>query len=410
MYKKIICLLLICCFCLFFNMGKKVFSTEYSEDENFFIDQFEEYISEENFNINSHYINSLIGNSQKFTFRKPSSTGSSLERDLFSSAFPTTDDIVQGKSRICYILAALSSIVEAHPEIIKNSIKNNLDETVTIRVFDLVTSKPKLIRVQKTIPSLPRCCSILGKECLWIQMLLKALIASNLGQRACFKLTSSMDYSDIENGHASSVLEMLTGQKVENYNDLSIFHAGKDGIYEIIKNCLQQGSKIITCDFNHNRILATFRNFLPFSASDHGLVFGHVYSVVDAFEDEFKEKWIKIRNPWHGFSVAYDESGNKYVEPDDSKTEGYFCIKLNDFYKSCGSLQILTDNKLKAMTNCEIIKEKIFSIPFKLFNTIPLYFLCKSILSSLLSVNINDNIKILICFFAGILSNLILWK
>lgn len=409
MYKTT-CLLLICCFCLFFNVEKKVFSYEYSEDESFFTSQKEEYISDEHFNINSYYINSLIGNSQKFTFRKPSSTGNTLEYELFPAGLPTTDDIMQGKSRICYILAALSSIVETHPELIKNSIKENLDETVTVKIFDLITSKPRLIRVQKTVPSLPRCCSILGKECLWIQMLLKGLIASNLSQRACFKLSNSMDYAKIENGHASYVLEMLTGQKVKNYNDLSIFYFGKNRIYENIKNAIQQGSKIITCDFNHNRILATLRNFLPLSASDHGLVYGHVYSVVDAFEDEFKEKWVKLRNPWHGFSVVYDESGNRRVESDDSNTEGYFCVKLDDFYKCCGSLQILTKNNLKPMTKCEIIKEKIFSIPFKLFNTSLIYFLCKSILSNRLSVSINTGVNALICFLSAIISDFILWQ
>ena len=43
-------------------------------------------------------------------------------------------------------------------------------------------------------------------------MFLKALIGANLSQRGCFKIFSSMNYEDIEDGFASSALKMITGK------------------------------------------------------------------------------------------------------------------------------------------------------------------------------------------------------
>lgn len=393
--KKTICILIT--FLYIFNLISQIKANACELNE--------EYVPDEEFIISSSYITSLIGTDQKFTFKTPEITENPLEYELFPEGSPKPDDIAQGKSRICYLLAALSSIVENHPEIIKNSIKDNLDGTVTVKVFDLITAKPRLIKVQKTIPNVPRVFSVLNKECLWIQMLLKALIASNLSQRACCKFTNSMSYADIENGFAGKVLEMLTGKKVKNYNDSLIWKAGELDTYKIIENNIQNGSKIITCSFNKNRFFSLFHSFLPTScSSDKGLIYGHVYSIVDAYEDSNKEKWIKVRNPWHSFSVAYDENGNRYIEPDDSKTEGYFSIKLNDFYKSCNSIQIVENDDLEAMNVIEKVKEKTSSVPCKLLTTAVFYFS----ISDLVSVD-SDYSKIIIAVMSVFLSNILFY-
>ena len=368
-----------------------------------------EYVPDDQFILGSYQISSLIGNDQKLSFKEPDiNSANPLEYELFPDGSPKPDDIEQGKSRICYLLAVLSSIVETHPELIKEAIADNGDGTVTIKVYDLNTAKIRLIKVQKTIPNLPRCCKILGKECLWIHMLIKGLIAANLDQHACRKISSTKKYAAIENGATAPTLKMLTGRNVTEYKDFSIFKMGEEKFYNIIKNSLRD-KNIITCDFNHNRFLATIHGFLPVSSSDRGLVYGHFYSVVDAYEDSLGQKWIKVRNPWHSFSVSYDSFGNRYVEPNDDISEGYFSLKLKDFYKACGSLQIVDNTSLNPMRLFDKIKEKAYTLPSRLSLITLSFILTEYGFSKSGSVKLDTNTRLLLYPLLSVATNLIFW-
>lgn len=394
-------------FCLFLSV---LFVLQIPNVKILSADFVEEYIPDERFILSSRQIRSLIGTNQKFDFRLPNSSDDPLARELFPTGMPSPNDIEQGKFRNCYLMAAFSSIVEKHPEIITNAIKDNHDGTVTVKIFDILTSEPRLIKVQKTLPNLPRCCKLLGKECLWINMFLKALIGANLSQRGCFKIFSSMNYEDIEDGFASSALKMITGKECEHYNDLALMSIGKINVFKIIKEATSNGSGIVTCDFNHNRFLATLHGFLPLSSSDGGLVYGHIYSVIGTYEDSLKEKWIRIRNPWHGFSATYDIKGKRYVNPDDSKSEGYFDLKLEDFYKCCGSLQIVKNDKLKPLNTLGKIREKLHTPPARLLITALSCFLCEYLFTYFSSLKMDNNIRIIIYPLLAILWSLILWE
>lgn len=368
-----------------------------------------EYISDDQFILGSYQISSLIGNDQKLSFKEPDINSTNpLEYELFPNGSPKPDDIEQGKSRICYLLAALSSIVETHPELIKEAITDNGDGTVTVKIYDLNTAKIRLIKVQKTIPNLPRCCKILGKECLWVHMLIKGLIAVNLDQHACCKISPTKKYAAIENGAVAPALKMLTGRNVTEYKDFSIFKMGEEKLFNVIKEALRD-KKILTCDFNHNRFVATIHGFLPLGCSDRGLVYGHCYSIVGAYEDSLGQKWIKVRNPWHGFSIFYDSLNNRCVEPNDNISEGYFSLKIKDFYKACGSLQVVDDTTLNPMRLFDKIKEKAYTVPSRLAIITLSFVLTEYGFAKSNSIKLDTNTRLLLYPLLSIATNLIFW-
>lgn len=97
-------------------------------------------------------------------------------RALFTGGKPKASDIRQGSIGDCYLIASLESIVRKDPSMIYNMIKDNGDQTVTVRLFDVKGSgknkvfTPKFITFEKSLPSHGNTAIGSG----WVQMLEKA--------------------------------------------------------------------------------------------------------------------------------------------------------------------------------------------------------------------------------------------
>lgn len=80
---------------------------------------------------------------------------------------PSENDVIQGRLGDCYLVASLSGIVSAEPQIIKNAIKDNGDGTCTVKLYrpGITESKPVYIKVPKLQPK-----NHAAKNALWVNM------------------------------------------------------------------------------------------------------------------------------------------------------------------------------------------------------------------------------------------------
>jgi len=133
---------------------------------------------------------------------------------LFSHE-PSINDIAQGGLGDCYLLAALSAVVNKNPQWIKDCMKDNGDGSVTVRLFQWEKHgrnggyKPKYFRLKKTVPKGEPFAS----GSLWVQLLEKAYLVSKLKNSA--SPNTGTDYKEIEGGDETTFVSVLTGKVME---------------------------------------------------------------------------------------------------------------------------------------------------------------------------------------------------
>ena len=103
---------------------------------------------------------------------------------LFSHA-PNGNDVSQGALGDCYLLAPLSAIAETHPEIIRQSMVDHGDGTVTVRFYtrdkyDNFT--PVYVTVEKVVPQNMHGNDAFAHDSMWVQTYERAWAASGLQQ------------------------------------------------------------------------------------------------------------------------------------------------------------------------------------------------------------------------------------
>ncbi len=150
---------------------------------------------------------------------------------------PCIDDIQQGGLGDCYLLAGLASIVQTHPEKIKECIRDNGDGTVTVRffTFDKDGKKESLyVRVDKLVPGSQGDAYTRGS--LWVQMIERAYAASGLHFRAKDNPGWKPAYQDIVGGAACDFVWTLTGLELE------LIHIKKEDANEFLSETLTSGT------------------------------------------------------------------------------------------------------------------------------------------------------------------------
>lgn len=209
------------------------------------------------------------------------------------------DDVVQGSIGDCYLAAALSSVAHSNPDAIKNAIKDNGDNTYTVRFYqsgrevkitvdgDLAQSASGTLRYAK---------SRSANE-MWPGLIEKAYAQWKGG------------YEAIGNGgRASDVISALTGKGTA----WSSSTTNLDAVYENVKRGAA-GSKPMAAP-THGKDSGVDYN-------GTGVYAWHMYTVLGASEEN-GQKFIQLRNPW-----GRSEHGN------DGKDDGIFKMKLEDFGK-----------------------------------------------------------------------------
>lgn len=144
---------------------------------------------------------------------------------------PSKNHVLQGGLGDCYLLAALTSLVNKDPQFIVDMMLDKGD-TVTVRLFDVIidkkdkqTFKAKYYNVDKSVVKTHDNTDAYARNYLWVQILEKAYAAGNfLGtfqKMKTQKKKTDPSFQDIAGGHAAFASQVLTGKAAE----ILIYHA-----------------------------------------------------------------------------------------------------------------------------------------------------------------------------------------
>lgn len=293
-----------------------------------------------------------------------------LYTDELFPALPNADDIEQtGTRKDCYFLSAIASVVNTDPYKIVNMMKDNQDGTVTVKLYEIISSKNS-----KNISLKPVYCTVnksvddtkLSRKRLWVQILEKAFIKSGirLGNLNYIKnitfssyigsslnnivktIPNNRDFFQIDEGFSECALMNLTGKESKR---ITFSLLNKRKYYEF-------GNYNHEANLTYNKIKRFINNKKPvttsfFSSRNTNLSIpgGHEYSVLD-YKEEGKYKYIKIRDPYNGLkmvksdvilsllSVTYKINRKGEISRFRQNGVGTFWIELNDFVRACRSI------------------------------------------------------------------------
>ena len=128
---------------------------------------------------------------------------------------PSLNDIAQGGVGDCYLLAALSAVVNMRPQFIKDCMRDNGDGTVTVRFFEgpVDQKTAHYVKIKKAVPK----GQPYAKGTLWVQMIEHAYAASGLhigDKNAPHNQNKLLSYNNISGGNENAFVETITGRRM----------------------------------------------------------------------------------------------------------------------------------------------------------------------------------------------------
>lgn len=253
------------------------------------------------------------------------------------------DDIVQGSLGDCYLLSAISALAEFPGRVQKLFVLTEKNAAGCYVVRLCICGKPMEIVMDDYF-------ALEGNELLFAGTAHNELWAM-LIEKAWAKIHGG--YPAIEGGDARESLAALTGAPVEfhKHSEMSV-----DELWKIIKEA-----------DNANYVMCTGA-----IADIKGIVRSHAYTLINAYEFEFKGqtlRLVQIRNPW-----GYGEWEGDWHDNDPKWTpelkrklnhgpreDGIFYMSFNDFAKIFSHTLIAKANDNYVSSSLVVKGQKVFA-------------------------------------------------
>lgn len=189
----------------------------------------------------------------------------------------SSSDINQGSIGDCYYLAALASVAQNHPDIIKSMFIDNGNGTYGVRFYD-DKGQPTYVSIDKSIDS----AGTSSREDSWGALAEKAYVQFRDG------LDGDNSYASINGGWAEG-LTAVTGCKIVEFDGPSYRSAAS--WRAAVENPLIKALN------NHQDIIYASMQNVYDSAGQQALVAQHMYSVLGYNQ---ANNSFRLRNPWGG--------------------------------------------------------------------------------------------------------------
>ncbi len=196
------------------------------------------------------------------------------------------DDAVQGIIGDCWLAAAVSSLAQASPEMLEESIIDLGDGTYGVRFYDWYTQEEIWYRVDADLPQVngtPTYASITPDGELWVALLEKAFI----------QYRGYDSYSRLDGGYMGGAYAALTG---EGYDTIVTSTMTNDDMGVYIEQSLAAGHAV-----------SVGSDGLPGQVVVNPILGAHAYAV-HSIEEVDDEWFVTVYNPRGDDSVVWDDN------------------------------------------------------------------------------------------------------
>ena len=253
------------------------------------------------------------------------------EATLFDTGLEP-NDVEQGALGDCYLLAGLISIAQHDPDVLRNSMRDNRNGTITVRFFNKA-DEPVYVTVKDTIPKLKTDSGTIAdpfsQGAYWVKIVEKAYVQSGIHIGRMEKAESGSEqfrYDSIEGGYPSDFIRTMLGSQQSKYyrpvttlehnfsKNTGDYTPKETAFFDKLKNALNLG-EIVTCDIQEYQIKKLPKKYQKIDNKElrkAGLVSDHAYSILGAEEKDGKY-YIKIRNPHRNEGTEPDANNQLHI-------------------------------------------------------------------------------------------------
>ena len=253
---------------------------------------------------------------------------SKIKENSQNERIPVMSDINQTSIGDCWLVAALASIANCQPGIIKNIIKENPDgETVDVTLQrelfpglfrkETYTVKKTIFYKKKANDKNFYALMSFSTENLWVQMIEKAFAAYLTRNDSSESISlNNLDGDDGGQGERNAFKVILGKEAHEKRKEncctdvKKLFAKIKGSLEENIPLCFSNLGEVMLIDINGNEICSN-----------------HAYSLIGVEELDGKY-YIKLRNPWGRYTDKDNKDENKAIMTVnlEEATKAKYCI------------------------------------------------------------------------------------